>query len=41
MVEILFGLFVKNKNEELRRIIVIPSSPQNSIIAAILTISEQ
>jgi hypothetical protein len=38
MVEILFGLFVGNNNGELRRTTVILFSPQNSGIAAILTV---
>jgi hypothetical protein len=41
MVEILFGLFVGNNNEELRRTTVIQSSSWNSIIAAILTVLKQ
>jgi hypothetical protein len=41
MVEILFGLFIENSNGELRRTLAILSSPQNSRIAAILTVSEQ
>jgi hypothetical protein len=41
MVEILFGLFVGNSNGVLRRTTIIPSSPQNSKIAVILTVSEQ
>jgi hypothetical protein len=41
MVEILFGLFVENSNGELRRTIVISSSPQNNRIAIILTVPEQ
>jgi hypothetical protein len=40
MVEILFGLFVGNNNEELRRTTVIQSSSW-SIIAAILTVLKQ
>jgi hypothetical protein len=38
MVEILFGLFVGNNNGELRKTSVIPSSPQNNKIVAILTV---
>jgi hypothetical protein len=41
MVKILFELFVGNSNGELRRTAVIPSSPQNSRIVAILTVPEQ
>jgi hypothetical protein len=41
MVEILFGLFVENSNEELRRTSAILFSSQNSKITVILTISEQ
>jgi hypothetical protein len=41
MVEILFGLFVGNNNGDLRRATAIPSSPQNSKIAAILIVPEQ
>jgi hypothetical protein len=41
MVEILFGLFVWNSNGELRKTIVILSSPQNNIITVILIVSEQ
>jgi hypothetical protein len=41
MVEILFGLFVENSNEEWRRTAVISFSPQNNIIAVILIVSEQ
>jgi hypothetical protein len=40
MVEILFGLFVGNSNEELRRTTVIPSSSQNTRIIVILTVPE-
>jgi hypothetical protein len=38
MVEILFELFVGNSNGELRITTVISSSPQNNIIAVILTV---
>jgi hypothetical protein len=41
MVEILFGLFVENSNEELRKTTIILFSPQNSRIADIFTVSEQ
>jgi hypothetical protein len=41
MVEILFGLFVGNSNEELRRTVIISSSPQNSRITVILIVLEQ
>jgi hypothetical protein len=41
MVGMLFGLFVWNSNRELRRTTAIPSPPQNSRIAAILTVPEQ
>jgi hypothetical protein len=41
MVEILFGLFVGNSNEELRRTTVISSSPQNSRIVTISTVLVQ
>jgi hypothetical protein len=41
MVEILFGLFVGNNNEELRRTTAISSSPQNNRIVAIFTVLEQ
>jgi hypothetical protein len=40
MIEILFGLFVRNSNEELRRIAAIPSSPRNNRITVILTVSK-
>jgi hypothetical protein len=41
MIEILFGLFVGNNNEELRRTTAISSSPQNSRITSILIVPEQ
>jgi hypothetical protein len=41
MVKILFGLFVKNSNKELRKTTVILFSPQNSIIVAIIIILKQ
>jgi hypothetical protein len=41
MVEILFGLFVKNNKKELRRTITILSSPHNNKIIVILSVSEQ
>jgi hypothetical protein len=41
IVEILFGLFVGNSNEELRRTTVISLSSHNSKIVAILTVPEQ
>jgi hypothetical protein len=40
MVAILFRLFVGNSNGELIRTTVIPSSPENSRIITILTVSE-
>jgi hypothetical protein len=40
MVEILFGLLVRNNNGELRRTTTISSSPWNSRITAILTVPE-
>jgi hypothetical protein len=41
MVEILFGLFVRNSNGELKKIITISSLPQNNRIITIFTVSKQ
>jgi hypothetical protein len=38
MVKILFELFVRNNNGELRRTTAISFSPQNNIIVVILTV---
>jgi hypothetical protein len=41
MVEISFGLFIENSNEELKRTTTILSSPQNNRIIAILIVPKQ
>jgi hypothetical protein len=41
MIGMLFGLFIWNSNEELRKTTGIPSLSQNSRTIAILTVPEQ